>query len=47
MRKIRLIMVITLIAAYLVLALCDLNEGRYRTGFVSALFALVTFVIFI
>lgn len=40
-------MVIILIAAYLILALCDFREGRYRTGITSALFAMVTFVIFI
>lgn len=46
-KTIRSAMVIVLIAAYLVLAICDVKDGRYRTGIVSTLFAIVTFVIFV
>lgn len=44
--KIRSIMVITIFVAYIVLALCDLKEGIYRTGIVSGLFAAVTWLVF-
>jgi len=46
-KTIRSAMLITLIAAYIILAICDIREGRYRTGIVSTLFAIVTFVVFI
>ena len=46
-KVIRSVIVIILIAAYSVLALCDFVDGRYRTGIVSALFAAVTWLIFI
>ena len=45
-KKIRLGMVLVLIAAYLVLAVCDLKEGNFRTGIVSILFAAVTWLVF-
>lgn len=46
-KTIRFAIVITLIAAYLILAICAFREGRYRMGITSTLFAIVTFVIFI
>ena len=46
-KEIRSMMVLILIAAYLILAVCDINEGRYRTGAVSVLFATVTWLIFL
>jgi len=46
-KTVRFVMVMTLFAAYVVLALCDLKQGRYRTGCVSALFAAVTWLIFL
>jgi len=46
MKMVRLLMLLILIAAYVILALCDLYEGRYRTGCVSMLFAVVTFLVF-
>ena len=45
-KKIRLAMVLVLITAYLVLAVCDLKEGKIRTGVVSVLFAAVTWLVF-
>ena len=45
-QKIRLVLIVILIAAYLALALCDVGDGRYRTGFVSFLFAMVTWLVF-
>lgn len=44
--KTRVVLIVILIAAYLALALCDVKDGRYRTGFVSFLFALVTWLVF-
>lgn len=46
-KTIRTAAVFVLIAAYIILAFCDFREGRIRTGITSALFAIVTFVIFI
>jgi len=45
-KTIRSLMLLTLIAAYVILALCDFREGRYRTGSVSVLFAVVTYLVF-
>jgi len=45
-KTIRFLALLTLIAAYVLLALCDFHEGRYRTGGVSLLFAVVTYLIF-
>lgn len=45
-KTIRSAMVITIFTAYVVLAMCDFKEGRYRTGCVSALFAMVTWLVF-
>lgn len=45
-KKIRYVLVMTIFAAYVILALCDIKEGRYRTGCVSALFAMVTWLVF-
>lgn len=45
-KTVRFLMVFSLIAAYVILAICDLREGKFRTGFVSALFAAVTWLIF-
>lgn len=45
-KKIRLVLILILITAYLALALCDVGAGRYRTGFVSFLFAMVTWLVF-
>ena len=45
-RKIRLAMVLVLIGAYLILAVCDLKDGNFRTGIVSVLFAAVTWLVF-
>lgn len=45
-KKIRLAMVLVLIVAYLILAICDLKEGKFRTGIVSTLFAAVTWLVF-
>lgn len=45
-KTIRFLMLATLIAAYFVLAICDFHDGRHRTGCVSLLFAVVTWVIF-
>ena len=44
--KVRFAMVVVLLAAYIVLALCDISEGKYRTGIVSGLFAVTTWLIF-
>lgn len=44
---IRSVMILVLIVAYLVLAVCDFVDGRPRTGTVSALFAAVTWLIFL
>ena len=44
-KTIRFVMVLTLFTAYVILAICDIMEGRYRTGSVSALFALVTWLV--
>ena len=46
MKHIRFAMVLVLIGAYLVLAICDLKDGKIRTGVVSGLFAMVTWLIF-
>ena len=46
-KEIRSMMVLILIAAYLVLAFCDFIEGRYRTGAISALFAVANWLIFL
>lgn len=46
-KTIRSVVVLTLIGAYVVLAICDFSQGRLRTGIVSTLFAIVTFVVFI
>ena len=45
-KTIRFAAVVLLLAAYIVLAVCDVKEGRYRTGIVSSLFAAVTWLIF-
>lgn len=45
-KTIRSIMLVTLIAAYVILALCDIKEGRFRTGVVSLLLAMVTYLVF-
>ncbi len=45
-KKIRLVLVMILVAVYIALALCDVKDGRYRMGFVSFLFALVTWLVF-
>ena len=46
LKVIRAIAVFTLLAAYIVLAVCDFKEGQWRTGVVSTLFAAVTWLIF-
>lgn len=46
-KTIRYVVVMTIFVAYVMLALCDIQEGRYRTGVVSSLFAVVTWLIFI
>lgn len=45
-KTIRFLMLLILIAAYVILALCDFYNGRYRTGGVSMLFAVVTWLVF-
>lgn len=45
-KTIRLAVVFTLIVAYVILAICDITNGRYRTGVVSGLFAAVTWLVF-
>lgn len=45
-KTIRFLMLVLLIAAYVVLAACDFHEGRYRTGCVSTLFAIITYLVF-
>lgn len=39
-------MVLTLVVAYIILAVCDFKQGKIRTGLVSTLFAAVTWLIF-
>jgi len=39
-------MVVILIAAYVILAFCDISDGHFRTGVVSMLFAAVTWLVF-
>ena len=46
-KTVRFIMLVTLIAAYIILALCDIKEGRFRTGVVSLLLAIVTCLVFL
>lgn len=45
-QMIRFVMVLILIAAYVVLAVCNCFDGQYRFGIVSALFATVTWLVF-
>lgn len=45
-KTIRFVVVMTIFVAYVLLALCDIKEGRYRIGCVSALFAMVTWLVF-
>lgn len=45
-KMLRFLMLVLLIGAYLVLAICDIKEGRFRTGAVSFLFAIVTYLVF-
>jgi len=45
-KMIRSVVVMTIFVAYVVLAVCDIKEARYRTGCVSGLFALVTWLVF-
>jgi len=46
LKTIRFLALLTLIAAYVLLALCDFSEQQYRTGGVSLLFAVATYLIF-
>lgn len=46
LKTIRTVAVMTIFVAYVVLALCDIREGRIRIGIVSALFAVITWLVF-
>lgn len=46
-KTIRVVVVYTLVAAYIILAICDFKEGKTRTGLVSTLFAAVTWLVFV
>lgn len=45
-KTVRSVIVVILFTAYIVLAVCDIKAGNIRTGVVSALFAVVTWLIF-